>query len=156
MAHNLAGAEVAAAPAFSGLHPGSTVLFSNVDDRVRLAVDGETVFAYDHASGSPGDPGFHNAPRLGVVDGALELRAVSVLRDVHYTAAGDHGTQPGGVLTPCRVGPGQVFLLGDDSARSRDSRHFGPVPVERLLGRPVFCYGPAARLGRRAADGTAP
>ena len=27
-----------------------------------------------------------------------------------------------------------VFVVGDNSLRSRDSRHFGPVPIDRVVG----------------------
>jgi signal peptidase I len=33
------------------------------------------------------------------------------------------------------VPPGHVFVLGDATTRSYDSRHFGPVPVEKVTGR---------------------
>ncbi len=32
-------------------------------------------------------------------------------------------------------GPDEFFLLGDNPARSTDSRAFGPVPAGRILGR---------------------
>lgn len=39
---------------------------------------------------------------------------------------------------PVRVPAGHVFLLGDDPLRATDSRHFGPVPLERLRGRVLW------------------
>jgi nickel-type superoxide dismutase maturation protease len=56
--------------------------------------------------------------------------------------------------------PGQPFagisgvdgfvLLGDDPTSSRDSRTFGRVPAESILGRVVYRYLPGARRGRIA------
>ncbi len=40
---------------------------------------------------------------------------------------------------------GSVFVVGDAPERSRDSRKFGPVPLERLVGRVVACYDPPGR-----------
>jgi signal peptidase I len=53
----------------------------------------------------------------------------------------------------------EAWLLSDASdveaaqagwGRPRDSRTYGPVPVEALLGRAWFRYGPMRRLGRIA------
>jgi signal peptidase I len=53
------------------------------------------------------------------------------------------------------VAPGQVFALGDDRARSVDSRHFGTVPLQDVVGRVRqvwFSWGEGgvrwARVGR--------
>ena len=40
-----------------------------------------------------------------------------------------------------------VYLVGDDPDRSRDSRSFGPVPLNGLVGRVWFRYAPADRRG---------
>lgn len=59
---------------------------------------------------------------------------------VHHTDGGGRvlNAWPGG-----RVPPGQVFLLSS-YAGSYDSRYFGPVPLEGLLGRaiPVITFEP--------------
>ncbi len=40
-----------------------------------------------------------------------------------------------------------VFVAGDNRRRSRDSRHFGPVPLHAIVGRPVYRYFPVNRRG---------
>lgn len=45
------------------------------------------------------------------------------------------------------VSDGRCTLLGDRPDASTDSRRFGPVAVEDLLGRAIFRYAPLARLG---------
>ena len=45
------------------------------------------------------------------------------------------------------LAPGTVFVQGDNSARSRDSRQFGPVPRDRVLGVAWFRYAPPERRG---------
>jgi signal peptidase I len=41
---------------------------------------------------------------------------------------------------PVEVPAGSVFLLGDNRDNSRDSRHWGFVPVEALVGRSLGVY----------------
>jgi signal peptidase I len=45
------------------------------------------------------------------------------------------------------VDDGRCTLLGDRPEASTDSRIFGPVPLEDVLGRAVFRYAPLVRFG---------
>lgn len=94
----------------------------------------------------------HVGPRVEFGAEGLEVafRGVRILRDLHYTAP-DEGH---GVGTPVHLGPEEVFLLGDNSTQSQDSREFGPVPLEELVGEPTHVLWPpsmARRLVARAA-----
>jgi signal peptidase I len=51
------------------------------------------------------------------------------------------GTSEGAVP----LGPDEAWLLGDARDLSIDSRRYGPVSVDRLVGRAWFRYGPAGR-----------
>ena len=42
---------------------------------------------------------------------------------------------------------GRVFPMGDNRDNSRDARYFGPVSVNRVLGRAKFIYWPIGRIG---------
>lgn len=41
----------------------------------------------------------------------------------------------------------QLFVFGDNSANSWDSRAWGGVPVENVMGKAVFRYWPPSRIG---------
>jgi mitochondrial inner membrane protease subunit 1 len=42
---------------------------------------------------------------------------------------------------------GEVLVRGDNANVSRDSRHFGPLPRQLIVGRAVYRYFPAQRRG---------
>jgi len=45
------------------------------------------------------------------------------------------------------VPPLHVFVLGDNRGRSNDSRSFGPVPIENIVGRAWLSYWPIEDVG---------
>jgi signal peptidase I len=45
------------------------------------------------------------------------------------------------------IPPLTVFVMGDNRSASRDSRIFGPVPMEELVGRALFRYWPLGEVG---------
>jgi len=48
---------------------------------------------------------------------------------------------------PVKVRPGAIFVMGDNRANSDDSRDFGAVPTDRIIGRAVARVWPPARWG---------
>ena len=56
-------------------------------------------------------------------------------------------TRPGSGSYPSAVvGPGQYFVLGDNRVQSEDSRFFGTVPRETVIGRVWVEYWPLERF----------
>ncbi len=52
-----------------------------------------------------------------------------------------------GDVPPTLVPEGYVYVLGDNRSHSNDSRTFGMVHVDQLVGRAVASYWPAETLG---------
>jgi signal peptidase I len=51
-------------------------------------------------------------------------------------------------VTNVTVPAGHYYVLGDNSTNSYDSRFWGLVPAQSVLGRVWFCYWPPNRVGR--------
>ncbi len=58
----------------------------------------------------------------------------------------DDRTQPGRYGS-VQVPPLHVYVLGDNRDRSNDSRSFGPVPIENIVGRAWLSYWPLEKVG---------
>jgi signal peptidase I len=71
-------------------------------------------------------------------------RSVGIDRDVHYLRMGSPLL---GFDRPYDVPEGHLFVLGDHSVNSRDSRQTGAIPVERVIGRVFFRVWPLSRVG---------
>jgi hypothetical protein len=135
------------------------VRFSNVDNRLALELDGRpTGLAHDYEVNTPlggvPDPGYrHLMPRVAFWASGLEarVRGVRVLRDVDYTERGEHG-----VRQPLTLGPDELFVLGDNSSESVDSREQGPVRLEDVIGVPLAVVWPLRSWRRLGRPGAAP
>jgi signal peptidase I len=53
----------------------------------------------------------------------------------------------GSEFGPTRLSEGEVFVMGDNRGNSRDSRFFGPVPLENIEGEAFFMFWPPSRIG---------
>lgn len=70
------------------------------------------------------------------------VQGPQLIRDFYYYNRGEYG-QIGQRIT---VPPESYYVLGDNSASSKDSRFWGFVPKENLLGKAFFIYWPIRRI----------
>lgn len=61
----------------------------------------------------------------------VALRDVVLERDLFFTSPEDSF----GVEEPCELSLDEIFVLGDNSAQSRDSRELGGIALDRIVGR---------------------
>jgi signal peptidase I len=115
------------ADGLAGLRRGDVVAFEDVERPGQVAI--KRVVAL------PGDT-------VALRDGALLVNARR--RPEPYLGAALAGRD---FFGPVVVPVGHVFVLGDNRARSVDSRFSGPVPVRALLGRVVARWWPLPRAG---------
>jgi len=117
--------------------------FSNTDNHLVAQVAGVRLeMGYDQNEPYPGRTGRGDrsvGSRVGLGgEGCLaRFRDVRVLRDLYWSGAGEHAVSGG-----LSLGPGEFFVLGDNSRDSRDSRTFGPVRLSNVIGRPVAVVWP--------------
>lgn len=91
-------------------------------------------------AGPHGLPWLRGVPRAGSVviverDGRFDVKRAAVPPE-EIAAAARAGGEP------------ILWLLGDNTAASNDSRHTGPIPLAALRGLVVWRIGPPGRRGR--------
>ena len=77
---------------------------------------------------------------IGIEDGVLVVNGQQQ-REGYV----DYGSVDGFYYGPVDVPPGEVFLLGDNRANSEDSRDFGPVRDDEVVGRVLVRVWPVTR-----------
>jgi signal peptidase I len=111
-------------------HPGDAACSSPTDDR------SDTNFI-KRIVAEPGD-------RLRVVEGRVIING-EVQREPFIRPSADCPicNLPREITIPA----GHFFMMGDNRGESADSREWGPIPKEWIIGNAFFTYWPPGRLG---------
>ena len=75
------------------------------------------------------------------IDGQL-VEEPAIKNVYYFNRISDYGK----VNQKVQVPPGFVYVLGDNSSSSHDSRYWGFVPEENIIGRAAFIYWPPNRI----------
>lgn len=135
-------------PRFLPFERGDIVVFSDPDDWLGDGVDPE------------GGPTFLQLLNLApettgyIVKRVLATPGETIqgFADGTITINGEVFDDPYAPTTPqdpfiWTLSAGEYWMMGDNRAFSTDSRRFGPVPEDHLVGRAVMIFAPLDRLG---------
>jgi len=140
------------------LRDGDRLLVSRLAYRLRRPRRGEIVLLRRNAGGA------HNPESIKRIVGLPHERVQIVAGEVRLNGCPlpePYLPQPADeaeramltvalALTPAcawRLGPDEYIVLGDNRARSTDSRSFGPVRRRDIVGKAWYRYGPRGRVG---------
>ncbi|MEK6721541.1 MAG: signal peptidase I [Chloroflexota bacterium] len=124
-------------PRFSAYERGSIIVFTPPPD---WSPDDGTPFI-KRIVGIGGDS-------IEIVDGRVHVNDVAI--DEPYLYTGTAGPEPTTTtIDPPRweVPAGELFVMGDHRSHSADSRAFGPIPVDSVVGRAWLRYWPFGVFG---------
>lgn len=134
---------------------GEYLLTDKVSYRVGDPKRGDVVvFKAPEASHCPEGTGCDFIKRvIGLPGDTVEIREQKVyvngqILDESYLPA-DFVTHPGAYTMngPVVIPPGQYMVFGDNRNNSSDSRAWGPVTKEKIVGRVFFAYWPVSKIG---------
>ena len=138
------------------LEPGQYVLVDKLTPRFDAYNRGDIV-VFD----PPADWGDRSTPYIKRVigepgdvveireDGLVYVNGVALVEPYLYA---DDAGNPQATTAPLdeatwTVPGGELFLMGDHRQNSSDSRTFGPVPIDRVIGRAWLRYWPIGTFG---------
>lgn len=89
---------------------------------------------------------------VGVGGDQIAIRGGAVYRngkkaDEPFAAACDPGSGACDFPNPITVPKGSVYMMGDNRGNSDDSRFWGPVPIDWVIGGAFATYWPPSRIG---------
>jgi signal peptidase I len=84
---------------------------------------------------------------IGLAGETIEVRSGVVYINGQALAEDYLVRSTSGTYGPTTIPEGHVFVMGDNRGASNDSRVFGPVPLDRVVGRAWVSYWPFDSLG---------
>lgn len=91
------------------------------------------------AVGQPGD-------NIAIHNGSLFVNGEKITSPEPFKYIRYQRQCEGILFRPTTIPPGQIYVFGDNSKNSRDSRVWGSVPLENLKGKAFFSYWPLRHM----------
>jgi signal peptidase I len=116
-----------------------------------LGLPGETIEVRENrviANGRPLPLQSFDRTSFDWVPVAHRMGSAVVMEDGHWAAYTPGEGQYRNCL-PVKLGPGEYFLMGDNRDNSVDSRAFGPVSRQEIVGKVIAVYRTGQRVARR-------
>jgi hypothetical protein len=126
----------------TNLRPGTwvDVALANIDNHLTATFD-DVDLAASYERNTPTNGAAGERLKVGGAGCLIEVRDLRVWRDLHYTGRGQYA-----VGRRFTLEAGKIFLLGDNSASSLDSREYGAIDEGRVVGRPVMVVWPPSAI----------
>jgi len=126
------------------LHENERLIVDLVTYRYRTPQRGE-IIVLDAPERQPGPPLIKRV--VGVAGDTVEIKNGGVYINGQRLDEPYLGVITAGAMAPLVVPEDYVFVLGDNRGASNDSRYFGVVPFEDILGRAWLRYWPLNEIG---------
>lgn len=119
--------------------------FSNVDNLVKLLLDGIEVLSYSYDLDKTPERVFSHKSglKLGGIDVDGVIDNLKIKRDIYYSPLNNANFA---VNAPAQLGENDLFAMGDNSRNSNDSRVWGYVPKKNLVGKAFFVWWPLSTI----------
>lgn len=135
---------------YPNFHDGEYLLTDKISYRLGSPKKGEVIIfraprneEYDYIKRIIGLPGDVISVKNGKVYINNSLLVESYLPEDYQTFGGNFAGENQVVIIP----ENQYFAMGDNRSHSSDSRDWGPVPKENIIGKAWLRYWPVNRLG---------
>ncbi|WP_197530679.1 S26 family signal peptidase [Bythopirellula polymerisocia] len=112
-----------------------------IDQRLLFAIEGNVEWARDIEDSEQKGSGVNRKDscpvfKIGARGLTTRLRDLRLFRDAFY-ASREEAASLDEPMIPILLGENEIFVLGDNVPVSIDSRHWGPLPLRFLVGRPL-------------------
>jgi signal peptidase I len=117
----------------------SQIAFARVDGQLVLEL-GDQMKTFEIPNFNASDRTETIMPKLRYQGDQLNIEQVQLFRDIYYYK--ERAKFFTGPDQSYKVMPGEYFAMGDNSPASYDSRNWGAVPEEKLIGKGLFVFWP--------------